>query len=501
MTGRTTTRALTAAVTSVVLVGGLLLGAAGPATAKKQKKKPTKPTGVAAVASTPTTLTVRATVRYGTKFRVYAATTPRAVNASNYRTAPYTGKGRTPTVTLAGLPYRTEPYFLRYTAKNSRGLRYSKIATAYLTPPTPTGLTALTTASSGLALRWNASRSAERYVVTAATDGSFTKGVRTYTVTGEAHTFTPPGLSAGTTYHFRVRAANGSSSSASSAAVSAKAPAGAAVRIASYNLLTAGADGSKFGDGVVAPWSQRRQAAALLVYRAAPDVIAVQEGSYRVGSARQVDSFVAALNALGRDYVVARTEDPASTGPYVVYRSSVWATVGAGGRYELGNGRHAAYQVLQHRQSGARVLVTSSHLTPGKASTDAKRQAEATKLARLAATTAQYNDVPVVHAGDFNSNTGKNHKVDGPGVVFTGQGTPDSRHVATVVTNGQYNSANQYYRTPRASSLSIDHIYVERGIAVTRWQLLLDLDGKGRFNGVIPSDHNPVVTDLVLPTG
>ena len=190
----------------------------------------------------------------------------------------------------------------------------------------------------------------------------------------------PRGLSAGATYYFRVRAANGPSSSAYSATATATAPGGAAVRVASYNLLCAGGDGTKVGDGVVAPWGQRRLAAAKLVDRVQPDVIAVQEGASGVGQRRQVDSFVAALNALGNDYLVADIESAKATGPYIVYRSGVWAPVGTGGRYELGNGRYAAYQVLQHRTSGARVLVTSAHLTPGKASTDAKRKAEAAKL-------------------------------------------------------------------------------------------------------------------------
>ena len=90
MTARTTAHAVTAVVTSVALVGGVLLVSAGPAEARKKQKKPTKPTAVTALASTPTSLTVRATVRYGKKFRVYAATTPAR------STRPATGRRRTP---------------------------------------------------------------------------------------------------------------------------------------------------------------------------------------------------------------------------------------------------------------------------------------------------------------------------------------------------------------------------------------------------------------------
>jgi hypothetical protein len=44
----------------------------------------------------------------------------------------------------------------------------------------------------------------------------------------------------------------------------------------------------------------------------------------------------------------------------------------------------------------------------------------------------------------------------------------------------------------------VDHVYAPPGVAVRRWQMVLDLT-RGRFVGVIPSDHNPVAADVVLP--
>jgi endonuclease/exonuclease/phosphatase family metal-dependent hydrolase len=75
--------------------------------------------------------------------------------------------------------------------------------------------------------------------------------------------------------------------------------------------------------------------------------------------------------------------------------------------------------------------------------------------------------------------------------------TADAQLVAPRRTNLQYNSANQYRRLPPRSGLALDRIYASPGIAVTAWRQVLRLSN-GRLLGVIPSDHNPVVADLVL---
>ena len=66
----------------------------------------------------------------------------------------------------------------------------------------------------------------------------------------------------------------------------------------------------------------------------------------------------------------------------------------------------------------------------------------------------------------------------------------DTFWVAPKLTNQQYNSANQYYRTPLAHSDNIDHIYTGPGVGVRAWSQVLELSG-GKFVGAIPSDHNP----------
>lgn len=489
---------LSAAAVAVALLAGVITS---PAQAKL--RRPTKPVGVAVVAATASSLTLTASVQNAKQFRIYVATKAKDVNAASYPSAPFVSRtSNQRAVTITGLPYRTGPYYVRYVAKNRLATNFGGITAAYLRPPAPTGLQALTTPGGGVALTWSA-LAAERVTVVAATDPAMTQDRATYSLSGTANSFTPYGLLPARTYYFQVRAANGPSASAFSTTATVDSPsAGQGLRLASYNLLWAGSDGDPAGDGVIAPWRERRIAAAALVSSANPDVIAVQEGNSLVGQIRQVDSFAAALNNVGGDYVVAGTDgEGARTGPYLLYRARTWEAVGDGGRFALPDGRYAAFQVLAHRGSGARFLAVSVHLSSAAGGYwDGRRKLQTDSLAAQAQRQADSLGVPVVYAGDFNSHTGSNHAFHGPGIAFDSRHIPDSKDVSPSLPKVRYNSANQYYRTPRqAGQVDVDHIFAGPGVAVTGWQMLLNLSG-GRFAGVIPSDHNPIVVDLWIPT-
>jgi endonuclease/exonuclease/phosphatase family metal-dependent hydrolase len=277
-----------------------------------------------------------------------------------------------------------------------------------------------------------------------------------------------------------------------------------------FNILTLDDDGKRApGAEPIAPWSHRRLAAARAIKAEAPDVVAVQEGAAWVGAKRgprQVDSLV---SALGGKYALAATETPPDhpyyfrTGNYVLYSRSSYAPVGVGGHWDLGTmpgggQRWAAYQVLRNRATGTSFLFISTHLyVVGGATGDTVRRDETRRLLKQArAYAASHGQLPIVYAGDFNSHPG--HALDGPAVAMQAAGVADAEHVAQVRRFQQYNSANQYHRTPPAAGLALDHLYVSAGVAVPRWRQVLRLSA-GRFVGVIPSDHNPVVADLLLP--
>jgi endonuclease/exonuclease/phosphatase family metal-dependent hydrolase len=251
-------------------------------------------------------------------------------------------------------------------------------------------------------------------------------------------------------------------------------------------------------------WTYRRDAVVASIKRADPDVVAIQEGAGWVGGKchlRQVDDLA---NRLGGGWTVAHT-DPLPcrergwrrTGVYVLYDASVYRAVGASGHWDIGTDRisqprWAAYQELEKRSSGARMLFVSTHLTVGRTlSLDKERAAETRNL--LAAVARLRLGLPVVYAGDYNSH--ERHDYDGPGVVMRNAGMHDARYVADRRVHWPYDSANGYLRRPPAAGVSIDHIYASPGVTLRTWHLVMRIRD-GRFVGVIPSDHNLLVSDI-----
>ncbi len=478
-------------------------GAAAPATAATTLT-PAVPAGVRLAGATASTLTVTsAKVANAHGYRLFASTDHHSVTLAAIGRARRSGVSATPKVTLAGLPYTTAPYYYRLQVINGSKVRYSGIMTGYVRPDTPSAARAAGSPSTGLSLSW-AGRAAGRYVITQATNSAMTAGVRSYSITSQAHRFSPYGLTKGHPYYFRVRAYNGNVPSAAATPVlRAVAPArGQDVRVMTYNVLHQPAAGTKESGTTVASWVQRRTPMIALIKRWNPDVLALQEASDWVGPVkgpRVADDLAARLGG----YAVAHTEiTPGQPGwmrtaRYILYRTATYSPVGAGGHWALATGRFAAYQELQNRTTGARFLAVSVHLSYGAGrAADLQRQAETQKLLGFARAYQASAHVPVIYLGDFNSHEG--HALDGPGVVMRAAGVADADEVAQALSNRRYNSANQYFRSPVQGHWDIDHVYAPAGVAVRGWALGLNLTA-GTFVGAIPSDHNPVVADVTLP--
>jgi len=491
------------AVAAAVLAASV--SAWAPLTAAATEPTPAKPTAVTQAGATATSFTVTsAASQYAKQYRVFASTTKSTLALTTIAKTRASSVVSSPRVTLGGLAFTTAPYYYRVQAINGTKVRYSDVYVAYLRPDTPTNVRTAGRRATGLSLAWDG-RAAGRYVITQATNSTLTTGVRTYSITSQARTFTPYDLTVGSRYWFRVRAYDGPVASAPSAVVSAVAPSsGQNVRVMTYNLLHADRAGEQVGTEVIAPWSERRAGAVALVDRANPDVLAVQEASDWVGAAygpKVVDDLAAGLGA-GR-YTVAHTEiTPGQPGwyrtaRYILYRTSTYRAVGDGGHWTLAPGRYAAYQQLENRTSGARFLAVSVHLESGSGlDVDLRRKAQTEQLLAFVKAFQASQDVPVVYLGDFNSH--ERNVMDGPGVTFRAAGHVDADEVAQARVNAQYNSANQYRRIAPTGGLHLDHVYAPQGVAVRSWQMALNLTA-GSFVGVIPSDHNPVVADVVLP--
>jgi endonuclease/exonuclease/phosphatase family metal-dependent hydrolase len=469
---------------------------------------PDAPAKVRVVTITHSSFTIAAKkAAHASKYRLFASPSISDVSYANLtrtRSARKTATAKRPKLTIKGLHYTTAVYYYRFQTVNGPHFKVSPIYQLNLAPSVPTAF-ALAKGAPGISVTWT-SGDALGFTLVQATDRALSKGRRVYSIGPRTNQFTPYGLRAGTTYYFRIRAKNGKTPSAYSPTI-LSAPATAHeqnLRVLTYNLLQSRWDGTKEGGSTIAPWNtQRKFPAAALVKGADPDVIAIQEGQGPIrGDVLQVDTLRALL---GADYSLADTEtgDTHRSGNYVIFRDTTYRQIaGQGGHWSIGDDQYPAYQVLENRASGARFLFVSVHLHQGAQSWNTKHGKEMRSLLNQAhAAAARYTnlrtgDLPIIYAGDFNSYYKlAMGKFDAPGVEMRADHIADAINVAQSHSNVSYNSENGYTRTPPQNGGSIDRIAGEPGVAMHSWAELLKLS-KGRFAGVIPSDHNPVTANM-----
>jgi endonuclease/exonuclease/phosphatase family metal-dependent hydrolase len=461
------------------------------------------PTGIRVAAVTASAFTITTNPAINTVYyRLFASTLKSNLYVSNIGYARASALYTTPRMTIGGFTYTTAPIWYRVETINGGYRNWSDILSVGLRPAAPTGV-AIASYSKGTYLTWS-SGPATGFSIAQATDPGLTLNRRDYNIRGGLnHQFTPYGLVKGQRYYFRVRARNAATLSAYSALVSAvKATNQQRLTVMTYNVLQSISDGTVEGGQVIAPWSQRQVGVAGYIRQSAPDLVALQEAGSWTGAVkgpRQVDTLT---TALGGTYRLARTEIPPSepgyfrTCNYILYKAATYVTVGTGWHWTMPSGHFAAYQGLQNRLTGARLVFISVHM--GVESTDAVRLTDMKWLMSTASAFAATQNATVVYAGDFNSDVNRYHLYDGPSVAARAVHVADGLDSAQWLGNYHYNSSNGYLRRPPAFGQSIDHIYAPPGVAVVAWRLLLNLSA-GSFVGVMPSDHNPLVADLTIP--
>jgi endonuclease/exonuclease/phosphatase family metal-dependent hydrolase len=436
-------------------------------------------------------------------YRLYASPVRSNLYARNLSAAQRSGVSRQPRLTIRNLAQPGGQYYYRVEAMNRNRLKYSTVTGPIGLRPAPPAHLRAESNTTQTYVSWSGT-SASSYQIEQATSPDMSSGQRFYRVRGGANEFTPYGLAQGRKYYFRVRSVNGSTpSNFSGTTQTVVQSAQQHVRVMTYNVKEAHFDGEHEGGNVVAPWmSERRPAAAALISQASPDVVGVEEAATLIGHhRRQIDTL---RKSLGGGYGLARTEippkDPGThrTGNYILFKKSTWKPVGKGGHWALGDRHTAAHQVLRSRDSGAKFLFVVAHLWQGVGgSSDVMRKHETQVLVQKAHALAARRGVPVVYAGDFNSDSA-GHEFNAPAEVMKQHHIADSFNVAQRRARSNYNTANHYMRRPPHHGLRIDYVFAPQGVGVASWRLIMHLHG-GEYAGTIPSDHNPVASDLMIP--
>lgn len=439
----------------------------------------------------------------GWKYGLYASTDKTDVFYNVLHSAPYQSSLRSkPRVTLDGLKFSTDRYWWRVQAVKNGHFRTGSIKSIGLRPDAPTGL-APNAGVQGVSLSWGGGGS-NGFQVQQATNPAFTTGVHTYTARGLGKQFSPFGLASGTTYSFRVRSSNWGTPSAWTPVVDAAVTTQSqTARVGQFNVH----DVSKTGN-TLPSWQDRRDAVVASIQDGHPDVLAMEEGGGSIDGSRcgkrQADDIV---DRLGGDWKLADTElAPCTgagwvrTGVYVAFDGASYRAVGPAGHWQISDPSAskrwwAAYQELENKTTGARFLMVATHLIVGnKLTLDKEREQQTQRL--IAHVNGLGLAVPAVYAGDFNSH--EKHEYDGPAIAMRAADNADAFFVAQSRVNARYNSANDYKRRPPHEGLSIDHIYGSPGVALRTWQLVMKLKA-GEYVGVIPSDHNLLVSDITYP--
>jgi endonuclease/exonuclease/phosphatase family metal-dependent hydrolase len=444
---------------------------------------------------------------HASKFRVYVAQVHHQLIAANLHGDPHSPLSKSHTVTVTGLKYSTTPYFFRaYAVAGSHHAYSGTFGPVGLKPKAPTGL-AVSSPSGAVSLSWSGG-AGTGYVVERASDSAFKTVRKNYRLVGPDRQFTPGDLIRGGTYYFRVRAVNtGTKSSPSQMVSGTPSSAESALTAMTYNLHEADISAPS-GES----WAARRDKVAQVIKAARPAVVAIQEAASWIGAVkgpRQIDDLV---SALGGSYQLARTEVPPSephyfrTADYILYDPNVVTTAGSGGHWDIGHAsaganHWAAYQPFTVTATGAKFVFVSFHLhvqNSNPASDDQIRQDQTESMLTQGAAYAASSNAPIVYAGDTNSVVETKHKFDGPRIAMQARHVADAYDVAQARSGTKYDTANNFQRKPPAHHKYIDGIFLPPGVAATTWTQIVHVS-HGKFVGVIPSDHNPVVATVILP--
>ena len=240
-------------------------------------------------------------------------------------------------------------------------------------------------------------------------------------------------------------------------------------------------------------WSTRKPLAGAIVRGTGADVIATQE------SGRSDTNFGTELPGFTLCRYYSAKSLFVRTAKYSVLRSGTITL-------DSKRGRYAVWCELQDKVTRTRFIASDAHLEPYKGLTrDNLRYLQTGELLKDMVV-VNPRKLPVVYAGDFNSNKANANQskypggYDAPMKRFTGAGIPDSYDLADTFRDPTWNSSNQAKNPPIKNSDHIDHIYIDSRIHANAWRVVITTTDTGSaYITPFASDHNPVLAELVIP--
>lgn len=487
--------------TTLALAVGLVLGTMlAPTTAEAATKKPAAITASKVKHSASTSaVTIRvAKPRRATSVAICLKYRPSSKRCARYQRT----SGRT--VTFKRLtPHRGLDYVYQVRAYNRHGSSVSRWRALNLGVARAVAPRLTTARPTSLSYAWKRPRNANGYQVQLSSDRSFRTNVvtRTYrSKTKRSTGFTT--LSGGMTYYARVRGLNDAKAGAWSAATASRiAPRPTRVSVMTYNLCgenkcrPSHAKDPWFLKNVPV-WATRKPYAGALARSGNADVIATQENATSTAFHTQLPGYTRGA------YKAAKT---------LYYRASRFTAIDGGWLTLDGEtGRYAVWNLLRDRSTGTAFIVVSAHLEPSKGATRDTRRFAQTRRLIVGIQRLNVHRLPVIYAGDWNSNDANANQERYPGGFeapekwFRAIDHRRALDLTDQVTNGDLNSANQGIKAPKANSDNIDAIYVpERGVTVESWAQLarfVTVDGERQYATPFGSDHNPIVARLIVAT-
>lgn len=363
-----------------------------------------------------------------------------------------------------------------------------------------------------LALDWEKVSLAASYEVSASTVATM-KDAEVVTV--EDADATLDDLTRGTTYYTRVRAIGESGQPVSdwSPVATTATPSQLPLRVASYNVLCENCSKGK------ASWAKRRGAVVATIKSQDPDVIGLQEASQgRIpGGGSQYQDL---LRRLGDPYRITDGRRGASLAVRIVYNSDRVELIAKGSSF-LPKGRSkraATWAIFEQKQTGERFFFLDTHLEP---TNDKKGSNKYYNVRRRQANAVvdlieknNPDKLPVIAVGDYNSTkwdtpTNAPYDVmedagylDPLGNGYRSRGSAPGAFVEDRI-HTSYASYNMYTRKARnfpshVNGSNPDYIFVSK-MRVSEYETVVDINSAGRFEGVIPSDHNMIRATVWLP--